>query len=368
MTTLTRRSFGQLLGAGAAAMAFPFPGFAAKEEPAARVAGGIVRLSSNENPYGPSPKALDAMREAFSLAWRYPDESQDALADEIAAQNGLGRENVLLGCGSSEILKVAAAAFLSSQRKLVLASPTFEAISVAARPAGAEVVAIPLDGHYAHDLKAMAEVKDAGLIYVCNPNNPTATITPRAAVASFLDTVPPSTIIFVDEAYHHYADSDDYASVIPLVKTHPNLVVARTFSKIFGMAGLRLGYAVAQHPLLQKMNEQQQWDSINAMAIAAGRASISDTEHVRTGRQRNAATRKMVTDTLAQMGFQALPSQANFLMIDLGRDVKPIIGAMRQHEVHVGRLFPAMPKHLRVTIGKPEEMQAFLGAFKTVMA
>lgn len=366
--TLTRRSFAQLLGAGAAAAAFPFPSLVAKTQQAPHAAGGVVRLSANENPYGPSAKALDAMREAFSVAWRYPDESQDRLAEEIAKGHGVGNDQVLLGCGSSEILKVAAAAFLSRERKLVLAAPTFEAIAVGAKASGADVVSIPLDASYGHDLTAMAAVKDAGLIYVCNPNNPTGTITPRNALASFLANVPATTTVFVDEAYHHYADSDDYVSVIPLVKMYPNLVVARTFSKIYGMAGLRLGYAVAQHPLLQKMNDQQQWDSINAMAIAAGRASIVDADHVRTGKQRNTTTRKMVTDSLVSMGFRTLPSQTNFIMIDLGREVRPVIAALRAKDVHVGRLFPAMPKHLRVTIGTADQMQAFLGAFKTVIA
>jgi histidinol-phosphate aminotransferase len=368
MATLTRRSFTQLLGAGAAAAALPLPPLFAATQQTARATARLVRLSANENPYGPSAKALEAMRDAFSVANRYPDDSQDALAAELAKQNGAGAEQILLGCGSSEILKVAAAAFLDRDRKLVHASPTFEAIVHYTRPMnGVEVVGVPLTAAHAHDLPAMAAVKNAGLVYVCNPNNPTATITPRAAIASFLGSVPASTVVMVDEAYHHYADSDDYASVIPLVKSYPNLVVARTFSKIYGMAGLRLGYAVAQHPLIEKMNAQQQWDSINTMAIAAGRASIADGDHVRTGKQRNSETRSMVTGELARLGFRSLPSQANFIMVDLGREVRPVIAALRARNVHVGRLFPAMPKHLRVTIGRPDEMVAFLGAFKTVI-
>jgi histidinol-phosphate aminotransferase len=373
-TTLSRRSFAQLIGAGAAAAALPFPQLFAEKKALSKAAetaagsGGMVRLSANENPYGPSAKALDAMREAFGAACRYPDESQDLLTAEVGRQHGVGPESVMLGCGSSEILKAVAAAFTGRDRKLVLAAPTFEAIGFNAKVTGAEIVNVPLDASYAHDLAAMGAVKDAGVIYVCNPNNPTATITPRNALAAFLTSVPASTVVLVDEAYHHYADSDDYASVIPLVKMHPNLIVARTFSKIYGMAGLRLGYAIAQHELLQKMEEQRQFDSINVMAIAAGRASIADSEHVRLGKERNAATRKTVTDALQSMGYHTLPSQANFIMIDLGREVRPVIAAFKAKDVHVGRLFPAMPKHLRVTIGRPEEMTAFLGAFKSVMA
>jgi histidinol-phosphate aminotransferase len=360
MSALSRRAFAQLLGAGAAAAAMPFPILAA----APPAAGGNVRLSANENPYGPSPKALAAMRDAFALAWRYPDEAQDALMDDLARTHNVSPEQILLGNGSSEILKIAVLAFLDHAHKLVLASPTFEAVAIYTRALGAEAVAIPLDAHHAHDLGRMAAVGAAGLIYICNPNNPTGTITPHDALASFLDSVPPSTIVLVDEAYHHYADGPDYASVIPLVKTHPNLVVARTFSKIYGMAGLRCGYAVAQHATIERMAAQQPWDSINAMALAAARASVGDSEHVREGAARNKATRTMVVEALAKMGYATLPSQTNFIMTGLRRDVRPVIAALRDRGVHVGRLFPAMPQHLRVTIGKREEMERFLAAFR----
>jgi histidinol-phosphate aminotransferase len=369
MPALSRRAFAQLLGAGAAAATLPFPAFAAKPSGSAvGSAKGPVRLSANENPFGPSPKALDAMSEAFSVSCRYPDEAQEGLVSDLAKMHGTGPEQVLLGNGSSEILKIAALAFLSPSRKLVMAAPTFEAISSYAGTMGAPVVTVPLDSSHGHDLAAMGAVKDAGLVYICNPNNPTATITPHGTLASFLGSVPESTIVMVDEAYHHYADSPDYTSVVPLVKMHPNLIVARTFSKIYGMAGLRCGYAVGQHPLIQKMSAQQSWDSINAMALAAARASVADPYHVRNGKKRNLETRTTVTTELSQLGFHTLPSQANFIMIELGRDVRPVIAALREHEVHVGRLFPAMPQHLRVTIGRPEEMTKFLHAFRAVIA
>jgi histidinol-phosphate aminotransferase len=359
MSALSRRAFAQLLGAGAAAAALPFPLLAA-----APAEGGEVRLSANENPYGPTPKALAAMREAFALTWRYPDEAQDALLDDLAQLHGVSPGQVHLGNGSSEILKIAVLAFLDRAHKLVLASPTFEAVAIYTRALGAEAVSIPLDANHAHDLARMGAVAGAGLIYICNPNNPTGTITPRAALATFLAAVPTSTVVLVDEAYHHYADAADYASVIPLVKMHPNLVVARTFSKIYGMAGLRCGYAVTQHATIARMAAQQPWDSINAMALAAARASAGDAEHVRAGAARNKSTRTMVTDALAKMGYRTLPSQTNFIMTDLRRDVRPVITALRERGVHVGRLFPAMPQHLRVTIGKPEEMERFLAAFR----
>jgi histidinol-phosphate aminotransferase len=363
---LSRRAFAQLLGAGAAAAALPFP--LRGEVTTAAPKRGPVRLSANENPFGPSSKALEAMRDAVAESCRYPDEAADALMQDVARLHNVSPGEVILGDGSSEILKLAAEAFTSPSRKLVLADPTFEAIAHYADATKAEIVKVPLDASYAHDVDKMAGVSGTGIIYVCNPNNPTATITPKTAVRKLLDSVSPSTIVFVDEAYHHYADSADYESVMPLVRTRPNLVVARTFSKIYGMAGLRCGYAVGQHETIAKMQEQQAWDSMNVMALAAARASFADSGHVAEGRKRNAETREVVTSTLARLGYKVLPSQANFIMIDVKTNVRPIITKMREHEVHVGRLFPAMPSHLRVTIGRPEEMTRFLAAFQTVMA
>jgi Histidinol-phosphate/aromatic aminotransferase and cobyric acid decarboxylase len=371
---LSRRAFARVAGAGAAAAVFsPLvsvkPLFAVPPPVApATAAGGEIRLSANENPYGPSPAALDAMRDAFAKAWRYPDETQDALAGAIAKSHSVARDQVLLGAGSSEVLKVSAAAFTGPSRKLVMAAPTFGAIGSNARAAGAEVVDVPLDASYAHDVAKMGAVAGAGLIYICNPNNPTGSITPRAALRDLLTSVPATTTILVDEAYHHYTASSDYESVIPLIASHPNLVVARTFSKIFGMAGLRCGYAIGSRETIKAMAAQQAFDSMSIMAIAAAHASLGDAQHVAEGKKRNAATKADVVASLKKLGYEIVPSETNFIMIDVRRDVRPLLAAMRTHGVHVGRLFPAMPHHMRVTIGKPEQMQAFVRAFGEVVA
>jgi histidinol-phosphate aminotransferase len=368
MNALSRRAFGKLLGATAAASALPPLAFAQNPQAAPRGVGAGVRLSANENPYGPSPSALAAMHDALGSGSRYPDEAADELVNTIAKINNVPAEQVILGDGSSEILKLTAAAFISPSRKLVMADPTFEAIGAYARPAGAEVVKIPLTGSFGHDLAKMAAVPNAGVIYLCNPNNPTASITGKLVVRSFLEAVPQDTVVLVDEAYFHYADSADYESVIPFVQMRPNLIVARTFSKIYGMAGIRCGYGIAQRSLVQRMDQQKAWDSMNAVALAGARASLIDTKHVIDGRRRNNDTRQHVTDSLKSAGYDVVPSQANFFMVDLKRNVRPVIVAMRERGVHVGRLFPAMPQYLRVTVGTPEEMQAFLSTFKSVMA
>src|SRR6266849_1766582 len=393
--SMSRRRFAHLFGAGAAyAFAHPQISFVAPlfaGRPSATANASVVRLSSNENPYGRSPLALKAMTDACSLAWRYPDEQTDLLIESLAKINGVNRDQILLGDGSGEILKLCAAAFTGplttgndrtvtlarptrgvalqfrpGRGKLVVADPTFEAILHHANINQAEVVKVPLSSSFGHDLPKMLAAASEGLIYICNPNNPTASITPKNEVRELLGKAPRETIVLVDEAYHHYADSSDYESVIPLIKDHSNLIVARTFSKIFGMAGLRLGYCVAQPETIQRLRPHQTWDSVNIMAMVAAIASLNDPDQVTSGRRLNTETKRFALGKLEAMGFKSIPSQANFVMIDVKRPVRPMLDGLRQRNVQVGRLFPALPNHMRVTIGKKPEMEAFLLAFRQV--
>jgi histidinol-phosphate aminotransferase len=348
---------------GAVAAALRPPMFAAET---ARPATGVVRLSANENPYGPSARAREAMADAFRLAWRYPDEQNDRLIDSLAKLNNVSREQILLGDGSSEILEICAATFTDKSHKLVAADPTFEAILNNARAGGAEIVKVPLTATYAHNLPGMGAAAGNGFIYICNPNNPTASITPKDELRKFITGASGDATILVDEAYFHFADSSDYESVIPLIKDHPNLIVARTFSKIYGMAGLRCGYCIAQKQIIDQMRVHQMWDSVNCMALAAAIASIGDVEQVTHGRRRNKETRAFTVNQLEAMGYKSIPSQANFIMFDVKRPVVPVIQALKEQKVHVGRLFPTLPNHMRLTIGKKNDMETFLSAFREV--
>ncbi len=398
---LSRRKFAQLLGASAAytvaqrGVSWRTPLRAADtRRHFTSTPAGVVRLSANENPYGPSPMALKAMTEAFNISCRYPDEHADALIEALAKLNGVERNQILVGNGSGEILKLCAAAFTGSlepgnnrpvellprsrggalpsfipgRGKMIVADPTFEAILNHARVNQAEVLKVPLTSSFSHDLQKMLAAANQGLIYICNPNNPTASITPKKELRDFLDKVPRDTMVLVDEAYHHYADSPDYESVIPLVKSHPNLIVARTFSKIYGMAGLRCGYCVAQPEAMQRLRPHQTWDSVNIMAITAAIASLGDADQVTNGQRLNRETKKFVTEELSALSYASIPSQANFIMVNVKREARPIIGALAQRGVQIGRPFPALPNHLRVTIGKRPEMETFLSAFRQVVA
>ena len=370
--TLSRRRFSKLIGTGAAYAALRSTEVKGSWPVLTPGPANVVRLSSNENPYGPSPAALKAMTDGFSLAWRYPDEYADMLAQELARLHGVPVDQVLLGDGSGEILKLCAAAFTGRDKKTVLANPTFEAVARHAGVAGAEVVKIDLAPDYSHDLqKMLAATKDsgnsAGLVYICNPNNPTASISPKNEMSDFLAKVSPATIVLIDEAYHHYVEAKEYESAIPLVKQYPNLIVARTFSKIYGMAGLRCGYCVTQRANIGVMRTHQTWDSVNIMALVAALASLKDADHVPRGRKLNAEVKKTACAELDALGYRYIPSHANFMMIDLRREVRPVIDALRNRGVEVGRLFPALPNFMRVTIGTGAEMKSFLTAFREVM-
>lgn len=397
LASMSRRRFAQLMGVGAASVvAQPSvvlsnevlsKSFVVRSSPVAT----LVRLNSNENPYGPSPHALKAMTQAFELVWRYPDEHSDTLIETIAKINGVNRDQIILGDGSGEILKICASAFtgpdtgsnvpielskptrgpaltfVPGRGTLVVADPTYEAIVNHARVNRASVVKIPLNKSFGHDLPRMLSAAREGLIYICNPNNPTASITSKDDMRAFIEKVPPQTIVLVDEAYFHYADSTDYESVIPLINNHPNLIVARTFSKIYGMAGLRCGYCIAQRETLQRMRPHLSWDSVNILAMAAAIASLNDSEQVANSRRLNKQTRQFVSDEITKLGYQHIPSEANFMMIDLKQPVRPVIDGLRQRNVQVGRVFSSLPNHLRVTIGKQSEMETFLNAFRETL-
>jgi len=370
--SISRRKFAHLLGVGAAA-AIVRPRFSvATERPAAKTAptgSVVVRLSANENPYGPSSRAHAAMNNSFDVCCRYPDEANDVLIDKIAKINGVNREQIVLGDGSSEILKLCAESFTGpTQGKLIAPDPTFEAILDYSKANGGEVVKVPLTADFHHDLGKMGAEAQKGLIYICNPNNPTASITPKNDLRDFIAKTSPDTMILVDEAYFHYADSPDYESVIPLIKDHPNLIVARTFSKIYGMAGLRCGYCVAQKEAVGRMRPHQMWDSVNIMALAAAIANLNDPDQVANGRRLTSEAKTFVISELDRMGYKLIPSQANFIMFDVKRPVVPLIKALKERNVHVGRLFPALPNHMRLTIGKKTEMKIFLVAFRQVTA
>jgi histidinol-phosphate aminotransferase len=365
---LSRRRFASTLaGAG---VGLSLPGRAAQASLPAGAPADAVQLNSNENPYGPSPRALEALARVQSAAARYPDAAERQLYETIAGAHGVTPEQVVLGCGSGEVLQMAAMAFVRPGRTLVACEPTFEAVLGYARVAGGEAVKLPLTADFRHDLPRMLAACDArtGLAYVCNPNNPTGTLVTRDELSVFLERVPRTATVLVDEAYHHFVDDKAYATAFEWLTRVPNLLVVRTFSKIHGLAGLRLGYGVGSRETIDALRPHAAFDNANQGALAAGLASFPDEENIARQRTLNREARAWVCQELDKDGRRYIPSHANFLMIEVGRDVAPLIEAFRQRRILVGRRFATMPGWLRVSVGTPAEMRVFIDALRSILA
>ena len=369
---VSRREFARVVGtAAAAAVAAPnlFGEAVQHEKRPANVAGTMVQIDSNENPYGPSPKALEAITQSEKIASRYPDTVEEQIRDTIADYHKVSPENVVLGCGSTEILRVADAAYLNPGKNVVTAEPTFEAVLRFAKVLHANTKTVPMTADYRFDLPAIAAActEQTGLVYICNPNNPTGTIVTKQELAAFVEKVSPSTIILVDEAYYHFADDPGYGSVMDWYGKHPNVIVARTFSKVYGMAGMRLGYAIGAKDTVALMRPHVLWSNANAAVCPAACASLADTDNVARNREMINGTRHWLCDELTKDGRTFIPSQANFLMIDVGGDVQPLIPQFKDRGIWVGRKFPSMGNWMRVSIGTRPEMETFLAAFRGIV-
>ncbi len=369
---VSRREFARVVGtAAAAAVAAPnlFGEAVQHEKRPANVSGTMVQIDSNENPYGPSPKALEAITQSEKIASRYPDSVEEQIRNTIADYHKVSPDNVVLGCGSTEILHVADAAYLTPEKNVVTAEPTFEAVLHFAKVLHANTKTVPMTADFRFDLPAIAAACTAqtGLVYICNPNNPTGTIVTMKELAAFVDTVSPSTIILVDEAYYHFADDPGYGSVMDWYGKHPNVIVARTFSKVYGMAGMRLGYAIGAKDTLALMRPHVLWSNANAAVCPAACASLADAENVARNREMINGTRRWLCDELTKDGRKYIPSQANFVMIHVGGDVQPLIPQFKDRGIWVGRKFPSMGNWLRVSIGTRPEMETFLAAFRGIV-
>jgi len=323
---------------------------------------GVIQLNSNENAYGPSAKVVEVMNSSIGSANRYPRMEYNSLAERIAAASRVKPEQVLLGCGSTEILRMAAFAFLGNGRQLIQASPTFEAIEHYARAAGSEAISVRLAPGFAHDLHGMLARATASttLVYICNPNNPTATLTPRKDLENFITRLPASTLVVIDEAYHHYAGhSGMYASFIDRPLDDGRVIVARTFSKVYGLAGLRLGYAVASPKLIQQMRKFTTEDNINAVATQAAGAALDDSDTVNEFVRRNGDDRQEFFNQAMARALKPIDSHANFVMMNTFHPAEDVIQHFRRNNILIGRRFPPMDTYIRISLGRPEEMDAF---------
>jgi histidinol-phosphate aminotransferase len=356
-------------GRGSEALAGFVPG--GRQAPAQGTAGPPpIFLDSNENPYGPCAASLDAIRATFGDACRYPHNFVDLIA-ALAKLHRAQPENIVLGSGSGEILRMAVLAFTTAGRPLVQGLPTFESPARDAELAGAPVVNVPVDAGLKLDLAGMAEkAAGAGLVFLCNPNNPTGTVHGADAVSGFIHRVlksSPTTIILVDEAYHHYLEDPAYRTALPLALENPQVVVARTFSKVYGLAGIRVGYAVGRADTLKAMSRFRIPNNVNVLAAAAAIAALPQDAHVARQVALNREAREFTRRAFEATGYRVAPPCANFLMVDVRRDAKAFQDACKEQGVLVGRPFPPLTNYSRVSIGTLDEMRRAMEIMKRVL-
>jgi histidinol-phosphate aminotransferase len=335
----------------------------------------VVRIASNENPLGPGQHVLDAIVGKFPEGHRYPFNAQQrepVFVEAIAKRYGASNDQVTLGAGSGEILVNAVRAFTSSTKPLATPWPTFENPRTTAEKIGTPVRAVDLDKSLRLDIDKLVEAsKGAGLVFFCNPNNPTATVHSASVVADFVKRVraaSPDTVILIDEAYHDYVTDPNYKTAMDIAKSTPKVFVARTMSKAYGMAGMRIGYAVGDKEVINKLNQFRMPYAINLPGIAAATVALSNQAHIDGERKRNTDVKAFTIKALEQMGFKATDSQANFIFVNLNRPAKPFRDACAQQGVMVGRDFPPYEKtHCRISIGTDAEMKRAVEVFKKVL-
>ncbi|HXR97946.1 MAG TPA: aminotransferase class I/II-fold pyridoxal phosphate-dependent enzyme [Terriglobales bacterium] len=372
---MNRRDFGKTFGAALGATLVPSVGLpdALLAQHALRPDGKAIQLDSNENPYGPSPAACAAITGSEPVACRYPDISDEHMVARLSSFYQLPSQQILIGCGSTEILRCADMAFLGAGKGVIASDPTFEAVLGFAKLMQANPIKVPQTADHRHDLKAMAaaanDAKDAaGLVYICNPNNPTGTIVSLDELDAFMKAVPATLPVLVDEAYFDFVADPGYGTVYPWIARYPNLMVARTFSKVYGMAGMRLGYALGSPQNIAAMGTYKLGMNANVAVLQAAMASFGDKAHVADQQKKMIATREWLYAELKKDGREYIPSHGNFVMINLKQDIAPTIVAFRERGILVGRKFPPMDTWLRVTVGKPEEMQAFVTGLRQIVA
>ncbi len=363
----TRRSFFAQMGAAAAvARMLPEAAYAQRAAVKVPLAADMVWLNANENPAGPPDCSLDAMRAVMADSGRYHYNEFGTIAEKVAASEGLKSEQIVLGSGSSEVLHIAVELFTSPTKPLIMANPAYEGPRDVARNLGHPVILTNLREHYTADIGKMveeAEKAKGGLIYICNPNNPTSAITTANEIQWVVDNLPPNTMLLVDEAYLHFVERPDVKTALSYVQQGKNVIVARTFSKIYGMAGLRVGFAAARPDIIQQMSHL----SLNVISIVSARAAVAalgQKDKILPGRKAALVkTRTALTAWLEERGVKFIFPNANFIMIDVGRDAREFITKMPPLGVAPGRPFPPLDNMLRVSIGTDADMAKFREVF-----
>lgn len=368
MSSFNRRQWLQLAGYGSLATLLT-PGAAASTPSHFAKAEELIRLSSNENPYGPSQRVREAMIASFDKVCRYPSRYQQELKEMVAKKHGLTTAHVLLVAGSTEGLKLCGLTYGAHGKEIVAADPVFKALTAYAAHFGSYIHQVPVGADLQHDLEAMDEriTQNTGLVFVCNPNNPTGTILPAEKMKSFCSSVSERTLVFSDEAYFDYIEIPNYPSMTELVKKGDNVVVSRTFSKVYGLAGIRIGYLLARPDIIQRLG-QSIMARPNMLAIFAAVEAMKDEDFYKMSLAKNKEGKAMIYQTLQELGLEYVPSHTNFVFFKTGKDIREIQAAIRAEGVLVGRAFPPLRDWCRVSTGTTQEVEMLCKAMKKVLS
>jgi|SRR5690242_1230292 len=329
----------------------------------------MAKIANNENPYGPSEAVMKAMTQAFKYANRYG--YPDTCAEAIAKFHGVKEENVILGSGSGEILDVACNTYLRNGRKILSSEPSYDVVFQHVTAYKADSIRVPALPDFRQDIPGLIKAarafnREIGFVYVCSPNNPTGRIVTKQEIKQLLDGIPEDMPVLIDEAYFHFVDDPDYATSIPYVAEGRPVIVTRTFSKIAALAGMRLGYAIAPKDMIRDMRPYAT-GTISAVVKYGGIASLTDSATQAQVKRVTLELRKKTTNELQNLGYAVIPSEANFFMVHLRRPVPPVIEAFKKKGILVGRPFPPLMEHLRVSVGTADEMSRFVTAFKEIV-
>ncbi|PYP83137.1 MAG: hypothetical protein DMF61_24250 [Blastocatellia bacterium AA13] len=327
----------------------------------------MAKLANNENCWGPSDTVLKAMNDGFKYSnrYRYPD---GGIVEAIAKHHGVKPENIILGAGSGEILKIVGEAFLIDHKKCVGVDPSYDSVYRYVTNSKADAIKVPLLKDYRMDVPGIIRAtkmnyRDVGFVYICNPNNPTGNIIPKQEIKFLLDMIPGDVPVLIDEAYHHFVSSPDYATSVPYIIEGRPVIITRTFSKIAALAGMRLGYGIAPKELIERMRPFNS-GGLNAVVKYGGVAALKDTAYEKKIKQMTIELREKTIKGLRAFGYEVIPSECNFFMVNVGRDVNQVADDFKKRQVLVGRKFPPMNDWLRVSVGTEPEMTKFMAAFK----
>ena len=370
MKNIDRRNWLRTVGmSGSLALLGGFNSLAFEPRPRSISNSSLIKLNANENPYGPSKKVRELLSSSFDLACRYPFRTLSGFVKLIAEKEGVSKDHIVITGGSTEGLKASGLVFGGRGSEIVAADPTFQALLRYSENFGTHVHRVPLKADLSHDLEAMSKriTSKTSLVFICNPNNPSGTLLEADSVKDFCTSHDHDAVIFSDEAYYDFITDADYPSMVDLVKEGRNVIVSRTFSKVYGLAGMRIGYLIARPDMARRLKNAVMANT-NILALEAAKAALTDDEFYKFSILKNKEAKEYIYSTLNKIGLRYIESHTNFVFFKSGRHINELIADMQKHGVVIGRPFPPLYDWARISTGTMDEMHSFGKALEEVLS